>query len=75
VNKVELEKQFKKAELAFDAKPSSTTAKALSEARFALETLNDKVEEYIVDARDTEEDKKIIEEAKQNIKNIKNQLK
>tara|TARA_R110000823_G_scaffold257433_1_gene379133 strand:+ start:575 stop:802 length:228 start_codon:yes stop_codon:yes gene_type:complete len=75
VNKVKLEKQFKKAELAFDAKPGLTTAKALSEARFALETLNNKVEEYIVDARDTEEDKKIIEEAKQNIKNIKNQLK
>mgnify|MGYP003989975601 FL=1 len=71
----ELKKRFKKAELAFDANPGLTTAKALSEARAALEVLDNKVEEYIVDARDTEEDKEIIEKAKQNIKNIKNQLK
>jgi L-alanine-DL-glutamate epimerase-like enolase superfamily enzyme len=75
LGRVELEKRFKKAELAFDANPGLTTAKALSEARAALEDLDNKVEEYIVDARDTEEDKEIIEKAKQNIKNIKNQLK
>ena len=71
----ELKKRFKKVELAFDANPGLTTAKALSEARAALEALDNKVEEYVVDTRDTEEDKEIIEKAKQNIKNIKNQLK
>lgn len=71
----ELEKRFKKAELAFDANPGLTTAKVLSDARAALEALDNKVEEYVVDARTTEEDKEIIEKVKQNIKNIKNQLK
>ena len=71
----ELEKRFKKDELAFDANPGLTTAKALSEARAALEALDNKVEEYVVDTRDTEEEKEIIEEVKQNINKIKNQLK
>lgn len=71
----ELEKRFKEAELAFDANPGLTTAKALSSARVALEELDNKEEEYVVETRDTEEDKELIEKVKQNIKNIKNQLK
>ena len=75
MGRVELEKRFKEAELAFDANPGLTTAKALTETRAAFEILDNKVEEYIVVKRFIEKDKKIIEKAKKNIKNIKNQLK
>ncbi len=71
----ELIETFKKAELAFDANPGLTTAKALSDIRVALEELDNKVEEYVVETRDTEEDKELIEKTKQNINKIKNQLK
>lgn len=71
----ELIEKFKKAELAFDANPGLTTAKALSDIRVALEELDNKVEEYVVETRDTEEDKELIEKTKQNINKIKNQLK
>jgi hypothetical protein len=71
----ELIEAFKKAELAFDANPGLTTAKALSDVRVALEELDNKVEEYVVETRDTEEDKELIEKTKQNINKVKNQLK
>tara|TARA_Y100000034_G_C6698827_1_gene308066 strand:- start:252 stop:482 length:231 start_codon:yes stop_codon:yes gene_type:complete len=71
----ELKNEFKKAELAFDANPGLTTAKALSSARVALEELDNKEEEYVIETRDTEEDKELIEKTKQNINKIKNQLK
>ena len=71
----ELKNEFEKAKLAFDANPGLPTAKALSDARVALREEENKEEEYVVETRDTEEDKELIEKTKQNINKVKNQLK
>ena len=71
----ELKNEFEKAKLAFDANPCLHTAKALSDARVALREEENKEEEYVVETRDTEEDKELIEKTKQNINKVKNQLK